>query len=101
MTRSFLSNQRLNFNLLIMFLGSTLIICVTGGLALTFVDKAVPDSVIGLGATALGGLITAFVRPPQDDPMPVEVITDDQPVQVTAVDSTRSKSRKTRSQGRL
>lgn len=59
--------KSLNFNLLVAILGITVIICTIGGLVLTFAGKQVPDSIIGLGATALGGLITAFVRPPSND----------------------------------
>ncbi len=70
-----------NFAMLVVFLGLTVLICAVGGLVLTFANKQVPDSVIGLGATALGGLVTAFVRPP--DPAPQPVTIEDEPVEVT------------------
>lgn len=55
------------FKMLIGFLGATVIICAVGGLVLTGMGKAVPDSIIGLGGGALGGLTAAFLRPPAGD----------------------------------
>lgn len=74
-------NSRLNFNLLIWFLGVSVLVCIVGGLLLTFTGKQVPDSIIGVGGTALGGLITAFVHPPNNDVVPVKIT--DEPVEVT------------------
>jgi hypothetical protein len=65
------------FKLLITFLGATVLICAIGGLVLTGMSKTVPDSIIGLGSAALGGLTAAFLRPPtDDDPMPVNVVNE-------------------------
>lgn len=71
------------FKLLIGFLGATVIICAVGGLVLTGMSKTVPDSIIGLGSAALGGLTAAFLRPPTDEPQPVRIA--DQPVAVEDV----------------
>lgn len=77
-----MTRAALNFDLLVKFLGTTVLLCVVGGLVLTFAGKAVPDSIIGLGATALGGLITAFVRPPEGV-QSVSIDGQDEPVEVT------------------
>lgn len=75
------------FKLLIGFLGATVIICALGGLVLTGMSKTVPDSIIGLGSAALGGLTAAFLRPPTDDPQPVVVNnTVNDPVPVADAD---------------
>lgn len=56
--------NRLNWNLLVGVLGLSVLVCALGGIILTALGKAVPDSIIALGSTALGGLVTAFVKPP-------------------------------------
>lgn len=71
------------FKLLIGFLGATVIICALGGLVLTGMSKTVPDSIIGLGSAALGGLTAAFLRPPFEEPQNVNVVNrPDDPVPV-------------------
>lgn len=61
-----MARQDLNFNLLVAVLGATVVLCVVGGLVLTAIGRQIPDAIIGLGATALGALGTAFVRPPTE-----------------------------------
>lgn len=63
------------FNLLVKFLGSTVIICAVGGLVLTGLGKSTPDAIIGLGAAALAALSAAFIRPPERR----QVVEVDQP----------------------
>lgn len=79
MTR-LLTAGRVNFNLLIAFLGMTVLTAMVGGLVLSALDKTVPDQIIALGAGALGALGTAFVRPPTGEPEPV--VIEGQPVAV-------------------
>lgn len=73
------------FKLLITFLGATVLICAVGGLVLTGMGKTVPDSIIGLGSAALGGLTAAFLRPPTDELPPPRVDSGpEDPVPVAA-----------------
>jgi hypothetical protein len=75
-------NSRLNFNLLVSFLGFTVLVDVIGGIVLTYADKSIPDALIALGSAALGALGTAFINPPNgDSPLPVSV--ENEPVRVT------------------
>lgn len=52
------------FNLLVMFLGATLVICAVGGLVLAGLGKSTPDPIIALGSGSLAALGAAFIRPP-------------------------------------
>ena len=62
-----------SFDLLIKFLGATVIICAIGGLVLAGLGRQIPDAVIGLGAGSLTSLGAAFIRPPSREPQPVVV----------------------------
>lgn len=74
------------FGLLIKFLGTTTILCVIGGFVLAGLSKQIPDALIGIGASALTALGTAFIRPPSREPQPVNVVNPpDDPVAVDPV----------------
>lgn len=63
------------FNLLVKFLGSTMVICAIGGLILAGLGKQTPDPIIALGSGALAALGAAFIRPPERR----QVVEVDQP----------------------
>ncbi len=47
-------------------LGVVVLAAIIGGIALSAAGKAVPDSLIALGSTALGGLVGLLARSPEE-----------------------------------
>ena len=45
-------------------LGATIIISITGTIILAFAGKTLPDAIISIASTAIGGLVGLLVQPP-------------------------------------
>jgi len=76
-----MKTSRGTFNLVIIFLGLTLLICVGGGLWLANYEKELPEFIVGIGGGALGAMGGLLSRNPNDEtPQAVTVVDTDVPL---------------------
>ncbi len=69
--------HRQSFDLVIGFLGVTLVLCVAGGIALALDDKPIPGMVENVALACLAAIAGLLARTPTQETVPVRIEGDD------------------------
>lgn len=63
----------------VVILGVVATICVSGGFALAYADKQIPDALIALGSAAVGGVAALLARTGSEHSGPIETVVMNKP----------------------